>query len=310
MADRTCPRCGQAFAYPSGLRKHKERVTPCAPILSEEDLTEKDLQKPYKCDHCGIRFTCASSLSRHKKERCKVLKKNGGMDRLCAQVLASKLDEQMRRTEEMERKLEEVGRQCRPTFIQYVNGGQVLNSITINVFGKETTDHISRDKVKELLDSVIRATSSPTQGALEALIRAAALIYSDPKHPENLTCYLPNDQLAEGGDGALVHGESGWEVQPFHLVLPPMTARACDLLFGKQPFVENASKYGDLLRALRENEEAYKQGRAMRPILVRNKDLLEQVLRGGADGAETRRLLSPAAPAPDSFELLPVPPTE
>lgn len=45
------------------------------------------------------------------------------------------------------------------------------------------------------------------------------------------------------------------------------------MLFEHQPF-EHAEKYGDLMVALRDNEEAFKNNKKMRTILVRNKSLL------------------------------------
>ena len=153
-----------------------------------------------------------------------------------------------------------------------INNG-VMQQITINVFGQENTKHIGRQTIKDLLDNVLKGTQDPAQGAIAALLKAAMLIYSDADHPENLTCYLPNNKK----DDVLVHGAAGWEVQPYTVVLPPMATRSVDTLFDNQPFVD-ADKYGDLMKALAENERAYKEGKEMRTILVRNKDLLKQVL--------------------------------
>ena len=155
---------------------------------------------------------------------------------------------------------------------QTINNG-VMQQITINVFGQEDTKHIGRQTIKDLLDNVLSGTQDPAQGAIAALLKTAMLIYSDADHPENLTCYLPNNKK----DDVLVHGAAGWEVQPYTVVLPPMATRSVDTLFDNQPFVD-ADKYGDLMKALAENEQAYKEGKEMRTILVRNKDLLKQVL--------------------------------
>ena len=56
-----------------------------------------------------------------------------------------------------------------------------------------------------------------------------------------------------------------------------MATRSCDLLFDKQPF-EDAAQYGDLMKALRDNEEALPQGTALSAVLIRNKALLEAAL--------------------------------
>ena len=49
------------------------------------------------------------------------------------------------------------------------------------------------------------------------------------------------------------------------------------MLFDKQPF-EDAAQYGDLMKALRDNEEALTQGKAISAVLIRNKALLEAAL--------------------------------
>jgi len=159
-----------------------------------------------------------------------------------------------------------------PQTIANMNTGvqQVFN---ISIFGKESTGHIDRAGIKALLDHTIAQIQDPSQGAMAALLRTAALIYSDPARPENLTCYLPNKKKED----VMVHGESGWEIQSCQLVLPPMVTKSVDALFDNQPF-EDAAKYGDLMKALRENEQAYMEGKEMKTILVRNKALLEKVL--------------------------------
>lgn len=164
------------------------------------------------------------------------------------------------------------------------NAGQaqavgVGNIININVFGREDAAHLGRPAIKELLDHSLSATASPAQAAVEALLRAAMMIYSDPQHPENLTCYLPNKKHSE----VMVHGENGWEVQSIQLVVPPMVAKTATVLFDNQPF-EEASRYTELMRALRENERAYFSGREMKTVLVRNKALVERAL-GSLPGA-------------------------
>ena len=56
-----------------------------------------------------------------------------------------------------------------------------------------------------------------------------------------------------------------------------MALKTVDTLFDNQPF-ENADEYGPLMKELVENEKRYTAGTELRPILVRNKDLLARVL--------------------------------
>ena len=164
---------------------------------------------------------------------------------------------------------------------QSVHQGQIYNApvnvnVSINVFGQEKHPHIDKRAIKCLMDTTLTEVGGVVDSrssALAVLLKTATLIYSDPEHPENLTCYLPNKKHED----VLVHGAGGWEIQPLKMVLPPMATRGLDVLFENQPF-EDAEKYGDLMVALRDNEEAFKNNKEMRTILVRNRALLERVL--------------------------------
>jgi hypothetical protein len=173
-------------------------------------------------------------------------------------------------------------------------GGIAINdnrqqNITINIFGREKFDHIHSPQIMHLLEAVGVAGSTAVEdlkkAAALAVVRAAMLIFSDPIHPENLTCYLPNKR----GTDALVHGEGGWEVQPVSLVLSPMTTQAVELLFAKQPYpgkdgVAGTAKIdecGRILRYIADHEKELRNDpprTEMRGVLIRNKELLQQVL--------------------------------
>jgi hypothetical protein len=159
--------------------------------------------------------------------------------------------------------------------------------VIVNVFGKEGLDHVTMARIKAILDESLARPALP-EAAQAAVIKTAMLVYSDPDHPENLTAYLPNKKTND----VLVHAEKGWEVQPASLVLPPMAQKSVDTLFDRQPY-EDADDYGPLMKELAENEKRYAAGSELRPILVRNKDLLARALEtlpvadGRAIGAAT-----------------------
>jgi len=148
----------------------------------------------------------------------------------------------------------------------------IKNNFTINVFGKENLEHVGSAVVKAILDESKRLPEI-THAAETALLKAAMLIYSDPEHPENLTCYLPNKK----GDETLVHTDAGWEIRPTRLVLSPMASTALMRISDKQPY-ERAEDYGEIMAELVHNEKRYIGGQELRPILVRNKDLLRRAL--------------------------------
>lgn len=151
-------------------------------------------------------------------------------------------------------------------------------NIMINLFGHEKIDHVTRAKVRELLTESL-SLPSLSEAAAMALIKAAFMVYSDPEHPENITCFLPNKREAS----ALVHttrpdGTRLWELQPVRVVAPLMALKCIDVLFDYQP-LEDADDFGPLMKELRDNEDRYARGDDMRVILIRNKDLLTQALR-------------------------------
>ena len=307
MSDRTCEKCGKKFKYPSALKVHLQRVTPCSPIVDQSDLTFQERQKPFSCKFCGRRYQLEQSMWRHMRQRCQIATSPQGMEKLYKHTLERQIEEQTRKNEELTNKLDKVmemlslhsphlmefapptsaARQPPPAAPAALHGAahHTTNFIAknahiyhgpvaqINLFGREDLTHIDRPKIRQILDDVLSSTSDPSAGAVTAFLRAAMLIYSDPHHPENITCYLPNNKK----DDVLVHGEAGWEVQPYTVVLPPMAMRSVDALFDNQPF-EDCEKYGELMQALRTNEEAYKAGEKMKTVLVRNKALLERAL--------------------------------
>lgn len=298
-ATNYCDRCGKDFQYPCRLRAHLARKTPCAPILDPEDLPEEAREDPdldqKKCRFCGRVFSSYDSMRRHIRTACKIAptEKNGdaGMELLYEHTLRKQqnLEDQVAQlttlVQEQSAMMRQLvareepgvpsnsGAQAGEAAIRGDNN-QMDNSktININIFGKEGLDHITSADVKAILDESLRTPALPA-AANAAVLKMAMLAYSDPEHPENLTCYLPNKKT----DDALVHKEEGWEVQPATLVLPPMAQTSVDALFDRQPF-EDAETYGGLMAELKDNERRYVTGKELRPILVRNKDLLQRVL--------------------------------
>lgn len=258
MSDRTCERCGHVFQKPCLLTRHLARKTPCIPKTSRRHV----------CEVCGQAFSSRSALSTHRRRSCKSRSEE-----------ESTLREQLEKQSEQIRQLTEMVKSMSSQVATSQASAQVqVNfNLTINVFGGEDCSHIRGEEVKQLLDKTLSELKDPRRGALQAFLGAAALIYSDPAHPENITCYMPNKKR----DEVFVRGERGWEIRPYQVVLPPMAGKTCDVIFQNQPFTES-ERYGDLLRALRDNEEAYKHVREMKTILVRNRDLIHAAASSGA----------------------------
>ena len=318
MADRTCLRCGKEFRAPSYLRSHEKRKTPCAPILEQEDILAvygKDaIDDPdfvrKKCRFCGRVLSSYTAMRRHVRDTCRIAPnaRNGdtGMELLYEHTIRRQearikaLEGQNAEILDMVKCIAKDGDDSAsgdPSGKVVITGGTNLvnvdtsvnkTNVVINVFGAEGVEHITVDAIRKILQDAVSVSETPERMAEEAMFNAALLVYSDPEHPENLTCYLPNQR----GDSALVHvpradGTIGWEVQPVPVVLPKMGKKSVDALFDNQPF-EDAEAYGPLLRELLENESRYVGGkRTLRPILVRNKDLLQRALETLPMAADT-----------------------
>ena len=163
----------------------------------------------------------------------------------------------------------------------------ITANVQINIFGQEKLGRITKPQVVDLLRSLGPVGENVKTIAEKAIIQAAMLIFSDPAHPEDITCYLPNKK----GDNAMVHGESGWEVQPIGLVISPMAAQSIETLFKHQPAPDQHTpekdvkwmmeECGNIMRYIQQHEgdmtNEPPRGE-MRAILIRNKDLLQQVL--------------------------------
>ena len=299
MPPSPCLRCGKQFKHPYLLRRHESRKTPCATILDPSDLTPKDLDDPdlaqKKCRFCGRVFSSYISMRRHVRQSCKIApnKKNGyvGMEALYEHTIhrqAALLKAQQVQLSDVTSQLIEL-RQLVVGGIGSTAAGEVAingegnvvdnrkQNIIINVFGQEGLDHATTARIRAILDESL---TRPALGeaAQTAILRTAMLVYSDPDHPENLTAYLPNKKTQD----VLVHADRGgtpcWEVQPSSLVLPPMAKKSVDTIFNRQPY-EDADEYGPLMKELSDNEKRYVTGVDLRPILVRNKDLLARALK-------------------------------
>jgi hypothetical protein len=166
-------------------------------------------------------------------------------------------------------------------------GKTIKNTININIFGSEKTDHIKPTNVLDLVKKLGPLGEDLGKSANRLLLSMAMMIFSDEKHPENITCYLPNKKSKE----ALVHDESGWTVLPISLTLSPMASRSVDELFRKQPWpgqdgIEADAKLDvptQVLGYIKKHEgdlvgNASMPGSELRAIPIRNKEILEKVL--------------------------------
>lgn len=285
MADRTCPKCDKVFAKPCLLKRHLQRVKPCAPLVSADDLPPSERKKPYECRFCRRRFTQPGNVHAHIRSVCKVAMHLADIDRERDEQNAI-MQKQAADIEVLRAQVQALSMQHRAADAPHVQIGNIVNgnvNVVVNVFGNEQTSHIDSEHVREILDGILRTQRDPSSAALEALLRTALLIYSDPAHPENITCYIPNKKHT---DSAMVHvggpGGAAWAVRPMQLVVPPMVQRSMDTLVREQPF-DDADRYAGIMRALIANEQTYQECGQLRAVLINNKGLLDQIVNPGCD---------------------------
>jgi hypothetical protein len=164
----------------------------------------------------------------------------------------------------------------------------VGKTVTINVFGKENTSHITHADIWRIFKQLSPIGDDMRKTAERAILAMAMMIFSDEKHMENITCYTPNKK----GKEALIHGEKGWEVMPMSLVMSPIASRSVDELFAKQPVLGGPGveedvtqeKIDEAARVLKYimthegdlvNEAAASE---LRAVPIRNKDILHKIL--------------------------------
>ena len=308
-----CPKCDKSFAKNAWLQRHLARKTPCALIVDTESLPDEKKDSPNKCKFCGRAFSTRAHLYDHLKKTCKVAPRDGnttGMEKLYEYTLRkqqAQIDQQRHELEELKAHVQSgvstqivgttqpkqaiIARTANVDQSVTITNNTINNNISnisINVFGREKIDRITKPQVFDILRGLGQVGDNVKAIAEKAILRAAMLIFSDPAHPEDITCYLPNKK----GDSALVHGEAGWEVQPIGLVVSPMATKAIDAIFAKQPAPDTETPANDvkwimeecakILRYIVQHEgdltNELPRGE-VRGILIRNKELLHQVLK-------------------------------
>ena len=144
MSDRTCPKCNAAFAYPRDLKRHLVRKTPCAPIVSDEELPPEERAKGHECRYCCRKFSTQPSLYRHIRHRCKIANEVGGMAMLVDHTLKAQVDRLQAQVSELTG-LMRAQLVVPPTVIQHQTNIGVLqqNNVQVNIIGFDREDRIN-----------------------------------------------------------------------------------------------------------------------------------------------------------------------
>jgi hypothetical protein len=280
-----CKFCGRTFGSASSLSRHTKQACKIAPRNGDTSGMEKLYEHVLR-----------KQEERHKKEMAELEK------RLLAVIEDRGDPSQPRKGKtQPDEKAVDIGKAvvevhdeskhaqvlAKVAHVDQSTGKIVKNTINVNVFGGESTAHITSVDVLGLLRGLGPLGEDLCKPSERLILSMAMLIYSDERHPENITCYLPNKK----GRDALIHGESGWEVMPVSLTLSPMASKSVDELFKKQPWpgiggidpLLNLDEPTRILSYIAKHEGDLVGGAAspsseLRAIPIRNRDILEKVL--------------------------------
>lgn len=183
-----CRRCGFKTSYKPSLRNHLSKKTACVPVCPDQDIDRaaliKDLyHKDYRegcseCQHCGRKFNVKSSLYRHLKT-CKNVNSDPSEERY-------ELSED--RYNQLKAEILAELRQCASQTIHNNNCNNVINNtVVINAFGKERTEHLTENRA--FMDRVLKCRE---KGVLDFI---KALYFDRENHPENMTVKVTNYKL-------------------------------------------------------------------------------------------------------------------
>jgi DNA-directed RNA polymerase subunit RPC12/RpoP len=246
MVSYKCKKCGKEFTNKTKYTKHKNRKFSCKTAdESEEDSKEDELnasqKEPVKnqkepkvvkdekieekgseiqCLDCKKEFSLRSSLMRHMKGRCKVLKqRNQEKEDLMAQLLKDRED-QKKIIEEQNKKIEEIRKEMESMkenvksrgTIQQANGIQnadkiqnnniqnnnTVNQINIIAYGKEDLSHIEDADYRKILNK-----------GFKSIQEYVSYIHFNSKKPENHNMYISNLR----DNYILVYDGNSWQVQ-------------------------------------------------------------------------------------------------
>lgn len=181
------------------LRRHMNRKTPCAVVVSAAELTAKDIEKAYTCHHCGRRYATHSGLSRHIHKSCKVLAKE---KEAIAQNLIQADGEVSERLKQLEAQLASLSARS-PTTVIYagttVTNSQVTHNTVAGQMQINKAEQMQINRAEQMQANQIGQVQPPDQVSSAPRDHAGW----PPKWgsaPEDVLPFYPNSLPALTGD--------------------------------------------------------------------------------------------------------------
>lgn len=284
----SCIKCGAIFECRRNLQRHEERKTPCNPRIDPDETKAGR----YACKHCGKAFNKASGMYRHANKFCKMRGEKGeDLKDRAIEVLQKRLkdlDEQSLKTEKKtlpEQKAQTIINGNGNT-VNVTNNTIIIDQrkIQINIFGNETSEHITMADVARILSEgePARSEEGKLLRAQNAIVAAAMLLHASEDAPANRNCFMNSEK----DTSVSILRSGGWEKRPYKEISSAVAGKVVDLLFGKQPNEDpEMANSAATLRTLIDRKDAlcYVRAPAMKPVFLANKGKVAKLLECDAE---------------------------
>ena len=162
------------------------KKNPKEPFLNPD--SDKTIKKSYFCRFCNKEFSTNSHMNRHIRNNCKVKK----------EIELKENNKDKKEIAELKNQIQTlIGKVSTNSSHNNTHiGDNTINTINLNVFGKENLSMITDEIKKELI-----------KGPFKMMPKLLKMIYFNKDHPENHTMKLVN----KNKELMKVHKKKGWE---------------------------------------------------------------------------------------------------
>jgi len=200
------------------------------PKMSQNEPQMSQNEPVFKCDFCESTFNTIPNKRRHELHRCK--ENPDIIDKILSEKdkKIKKLEKDKKRMgKEIEKLLNSVATINNQTNNSNSNNNNNSNNnvIVVNNYGKENTDYLNPEYLKQLLNK--------PYGAIQDIIKN---IHFHPKHPENHNVKITNKKLPH----ALVWNDKIWETRNKKQVIEDLVDKGYFIMDTTNENVEDNNK--------------------------------------------------------------------
>ena len=186
------------------IHNNENSLSAMVMIQKDPTKTQKDPQKTqkdptFKCEFCESTFTTFAHKRRHELHRCK---ENPDITNKIISFQGKKIKKLEKEKKKMGKEIEKLLNSVSTVTNSNSNNNSHNNShnnvIVVNNYGKENTNYLTPEYLKQLLNK--------PYGAIQDIIKK---IHFHPKHPENHNVKITNKKLPH----ALVWNDKIWETR-------------------------------------------------------------------------------------------------